>query len=690
MSAGADFSTTIRRRLWRALALRRAPLWLAALLPVLAALFVGWRHGAPQPALAMAAVWLAWVLWDRRMLHASLEAQWMHWLDAAIPALEDSSVLLAQAPATPVGRLQRKRLEARIHDALRDRDVRAIAAARTGFRWLPLLASLLAAAACLAWQLRAAPDAAPVPARGVLPPPQAGELLLKVTPPAYTGVAPFETQARDIQVPQYSDVRWCFRRDGEPESVVELGDGKVLPLGAECARWQADESQFWRARHLPKNRYNIRVTPDQAPEVAVLAPTETVHVLAQDTQTVQIALSAKDDYGIARATLHLTLARGSGENIRFSDKEMPLPASSDPRVRAWKKQWALAELGMEPGDELYYFIRATDNAPDHPHTSQSPTCTLRLPGPQSESQDASALPSMVKPETLRSQRQIIIDTEQLVADMPKLGPQALRSRSEAIALDQAKLRLRYGQFLGEESSLFGGEEHGEHGPGDGHDHGGDGGAAPAAGGFGKMDNVLAQFGHTHDESEAATIFDPVTKEVLRRALKAMWDAEKQLRAIAPKPALPPEYKALAAIKELQQAERVYLHRTAFVPPAIKEEKRMTGELLGAHSTKRLQGEAAGGAPREVRELVQALGSDGPLPALWSRTAREVIGARIVSDDDKLAALRAVQDVQDGCEACRGALRAWLRGTLADMPAVLQARPQADSRFRQAWRAKEPR
>jgi hypothetical protein len=310
MSAGADFSTTIRRRLWRALALRRAPLWLAALLPVLAALFVGWRHGAPQPALAMAAVWLAWVLWDRRMLHASLEAQWMHWLDAAIPALEDSSVLLAQAPATPVGRLQRKRLEARIHDALRDRDVRAIAAARTGFRWLPLLASLLAAAACLAWQLRAAPDAAPVPARGVLPPPQAGELLLKVTPPAYTGVAPFETQARDIQVPQYSDVRWCFRRDGEPESVVELGDGKVLPLGAECARWQADESQFWRARHLPKNRYNIRVTPDQAPEVAVLAPTETVHVLAQDTQTVQIALSAKDDYGIARATLHLT---GAGQ-----------------------------------------------------------------------------------------------------------------------------------------------------------------------------------------------------------------------------------------------------------------------------------------------------------------------------------------------------------------------------------------
>jgi hypothetical protein len=687
MSGGADYAARIRQRLWRALAARRARCWIAAAAPVLAALYGGLRVGAPWPGLALCAAWLAWLLWDLHALRTRLQSRWTHWLDAAIPQLEDSSALLAQAPSSPIAQLQRKRLEARIHQALRDDDYRAIAAAHTGFIWLPLIASLLASGACWAWQQHArqgGAGASAVTARAALPPAQPGELLLKITPPPYTKAAPFETPARDIQAPQYSDVRWCFRRGGEPASAVELGDGKVLPVGPACAQWQADESLFWRARHQPKQRYNIRVTPDQAPQVAVVAPTETVHVLAQGTQAVQIAVSAQDDYGIARATLHLTLARGSGENIRFSDKEMPLPAFSDPRVRAWKKQWTLAELGMEPGDELYYFIRATDNAPN-PHTSQSPTYTLRLPGPASESQDSSALPSMVKPETLRSQRQIIIDTELLVADMPKLSPQALRSRSETIAMDQAKLRLRYGQFLGEESSLFGGDEHDGHGPSDGHEHGGE---APGAGGFGRMDNVLAQFGHAHDESEAATIFDPATKEVLRRALKAMWEAEKQLRAIAPRPALPPEYKALAAIKELQQAERVYLHRTAFVPPAIKEEKRMTGEMAGTQSTRRAQAGAWGGAPDDVRELVRALEGDGPLPGLWSKTARGVIAARIASDDDRLAAQRAVQDVQDGCADCRGALRAWLRGTLAGLPAVLQARPQVDSQFRQAWRGKE--
>eukprot|EP01034_Spumella_vulgaris_P034311 gene34312-42310_t len=387
---------------------------------------------------------------------------------------------------------------------------------------------------------------------------------------------------------------------------------------------------------------------------------------------------------------------------------MPLPQSADPRTRAWQKNWSLAELGMEPGDELYFFLRATDNAPQ-PHTAQTPTYTLRLPGPQSESLDASALPTMVKPESLRSQRQIIIDTEQLLADAPKLNATTLRERSESIAGDQSRLRLRYGQFLGEESTLFGDDEHGhghgdkqagkhgdkhgdKHQRGDEHDDGDKHEAAPAprAGAFkdGGMASIVAEFGHKHDETDNATIFDPKTKEVLRRALKAMWDAEKQLRAVVPKAALAPEYKALEAIKELQQAERVYLHRTAFVPPAIKEEKRLTGDVVGAQSTRRAQGQADDKVPQEVNELVQALASGGALPALWSKSAREIIAARIGGEEQRLAAQRAVQDVADGCTSCRAVLRAYLRASLTEPAVVLQAQPRYDSKFRQAWRGKE--
>jgi len=667
----------LRARLLNAVWRRRAATWLASLLPLLTILLL---PAARAIALAATAAWIVWLLADIWRWRQRVDASWAVWLDAAVPALEDSSALLATEPASQIARLQQQRLQARLASVLTTNDYRSIAAIRVKFALIPLLLSLAATGA--AWTLHGKQTAGAQTtaaqqgkARAIVD----GEVFLRVAPPAYTGAKQFESAASDIQIPQHSEVRWCVRNPAGASPVVELGDGQTLTVTPDCALWRANESQFWRLSSKSSTRYNIRVTPDQAPEVAIIAPKELIQILPTDARTVQLSVSARDDYAVVRASLHMTLARGSGENIRFSDREVPLPASADPRVRNWQKQWTLAELGMEPGDELYIFVRATDNAPD-PHTTQSPTYTLRLPAPQAESLESTALPSLVKPETLRSQRQIIIDTEQLVADIkasPSMPYAAQRARSEQIASDQSKLRLRYGQFLGEESSLFG-DEHDEH-----EEH-----ATAPRGGFGSDAGIMAQFGHTHDQEDNATIFDPQTKAVLKRALAAMWDAEKALRAIEPKPALPPEYKALEAIKELQQAERVYLHRTAFVPPAMKEEKRLTGDVVGALSYKREQAAASDNVPAKLRDLIQALSRETPLPALWSKTAREAISTRISDQEQKLSAQRAVQDVQDGCLPCRAELRAWLRGTLTDAPVRLQARSGTDTEFGRAWRGKE--
>jgi hypothetical protein len=207
-----------------------------------------------------------------------------------------------------------------------------------------------------------------------------------------------------------------------------------------------------------------------------------------------------------------------------------------------------------------------------------------------------------------------------------MSADTVRERSEAIAADQGQLRRRYGQFLGEESSLFGGEDHDEH---------------EAKGG--KMD-VLHQFGHAHDEAENATLYDEGTKKVLRRALTAMWDAENALRAITPKTALAPEHKALAAIKELQQADRIYLHKTAFVPPPIKEDIRMTGDVVGAASYAREQGAAGRSHAGAAARTGGGAAGEGPLPALWTRTAHDWVRERLKDDEQRLAAQRAIQDV----------------------------------------------
>lgn len=644
MQAGADIADA----LWRAACRRRIPLWLGAVLP--------WC--VLRSPLGIAAA-LAWVAWDGMRLYRRVTANWSRWLDGAVPGLEDSSALLAHAPSA-VGQLQRQRLLARAA-AIVNLPAVARSRIRGDYHWIAV--SALAAIGVWAWGARAH-----IPAAASIAVPVAAaqhRIVVRVAPPRYTPVAPFESAPRDLQVPEHSDVRWCAA-DGQA-ATVELSDGQQLKIGAECAHWNATESMFWRWRGV---RYNLRVTPDQPPRITVTAPAEMVQVLAADAKSAAIAVSVRDDYLVSRATLHLTLARGSGENIRFSDREVPLPASADPRARSWSKQWALSDLGMEPGDELYFFVRAADNA-EPQHSAQSPTYTLRLPGPVGSDDEASALPMLVKPENLRSQRQVIIDTEQLVADIraqPKLSAATVRRRSESIASDQAQLRRRYGQFLGEESSLFGGDDHEKEG--------------------GKHD-VAADYGHVHDQAENATLFDEATKKVLRRALGAMWDAEKALRAITPASALPPEFKALEAVKQLQQADRIYLHKTAFAPPPIKEALRMSGDVVGAKSFRREQSAPNDPVPLEVRELLRALGDDGALPALWTRTAHDWIRAHITNDEQRLEAQRAVQDVADGCAACRPVLRAWLRGAITDAPVLLQATPAAATPFVQAFRKAAP-
>lgn len=690
----------ITKRVWRAAQLRRLPLWIGGALP--------WLAIPSGPGLL---AWAGWCALDWVKLRRRVTFEWTAWLDGAVPEMEDSAALLTEADS-PIARLQQQRLFDRLDAVISPAQLRQIVARYVSAGYPVILVSAVLAG--MVWYATTRPSEA----EGMLPASPVGsataatlaQLTIGLAPPAYTGIAPSESAPRDLQAPEQTVVSWCLKDGSAGDNKIELGNGQVLEPGKECARWTATESVVWRWRG---QRHTLRVIPDQPPEITIAAPAQMIQDLRDNATSTAMAIQIRDDYAIRRATLHMTLARGSGENVKFTDREMPLPASNDPKQRNWSKQWSLAELELEPGDELYFFVRATDNA-GRPQTVQSPTYTVRRPAPEEEAQEESAaMPSLVKPASLRSQRQIIIDTEQLVADMrgTKMAADEVRDRSERIANDQAQLRRRYGQFLGEESTLFadnagsgtgGAQQQDEHDDHEGHDHAP--GAHPHEEGHGhdhgspntrksaivnETQHILETYGHAHDEAENATMYDEGTKKVLRRALLAMWDAEKSLRAIAPRTALPPEHKALEAIKELQQAERIFLHKTAFTPPPIKEEKRMTGEMAGAASYRREQaGHEAGHSappPEELRTLVQALSGEAVLPALWTRTANDWARTRLKDDDQRLAAQRAIQDVADGCIACRPVLRAWLRTGAGDGQVLLQATTKVDTQFVRNWR-----
>jgi hypothetical protein len=641
-----------------------------------------------------------------------VEAVWMckkvvtqlvKWLNAEFPNLEDSGALLDElqiSTMSTIAQLQQQRLLTRIHTILDEKTIRDLAKKYCAIHLLWVLLSFLCAGLLYASSMFTKKTiVAPIIQKTTIQSiDRSLTLKMRVTPPMYTGVAAFDSPAKELQVPENSEVQWCVVSVNEldkkaeqaniTKNKIQLSNGQVLDFKQTCVKWTATESLFWTWSGDKNNsRTTLKVLADQAPVISVLQPKEFVQILSSDAKWATMEVNISDDYKIVLASLHLTLARGSGENIRFSDREIPIPQSKDPKVRHWEKRWSLQELGMEHGDELYFFVRAIDNAEVKPHVITSPTYTLRLPAIVEEEEDTSVLPILAKPESLRSQRQIIIDTEQLVADMKggKLPSAVIQERSQVIASDQGVLRRRYGRFLGEESSLFVDDEHDDHDGHEGHNEGKEKSVNTGV-------DLAAQYGHAHDQAENATLFDEKTKIILRRALVAMWDAEKQLRALNPRLALAPENRALEAIKELQQADRIYLHKAAFLPPVIKEEKRLTGDVLNPKNKSRTQTDAEKAVPEAMQILIKQLNNNGTLPALWTVTARDWIAATLQDDEQKLAAQGALQDVNEGCKDCRTQLAAWLRLGIVGAHVKLQAKSQMQntqkSPFDKMWNQKQ--
>ena len=106
---------------------------------------------------------------------------------------------------------------------------------------------------------------------------------------------------------------------------------------------------------------------------------------------------------------------------------------------------------------------------------------------------------------------------------------------------------------------------------------------------GEKANVLEEFVHAHDSDEEATFFVQSIKAKLKAAVTIMWDAELYLRLFQPEKSLPYQYKALKLLKEISQDSRIYVHRTGFDPPPLKEDRRLTGDLTEvSNSTSKIQ------------------------------------------------------------------------------------------------------
>jgi hypothetical protein len=281
------------------------------------------------------------------------------------------------------------------------------------------------------------------------------------------------------------------------------------------------------------------------------------------------------------------------------------------------------------------------------------------------------------PAYFRSQRQVIIDTEALIKQRRNLSADEFMLRSDTIGVDQRLLRLRYGQFVGMEAeetpkpplptSDKDTPPEPEHYDGDGHDHG----SAPESPVFGSLGDVTAEYGHTHDESEAATLLDPGTRALLKAALDAMWEAELNLRSGRPEAALPFENIALENIKKVQQATRIYLPRIGSQQPPIDLARRLTGKREG------IVGKGAQLVPFAIADAVpatawRALAQPGAIDLAGLESWVRSNSTRL---SDPLAVLAAIDALRSkpGSQALREALRGHLWSVLTRPPTQVRRR-----------------
>lgn len=436
-------------------------------------------------------------------------------------------------------------------------------------------------------------------------------LTLLISPPKYTQLNPIESSDLNLTLPEGSSVKWIAKFSGQPlhtkiffsgkdsmdltkQSPIDyLFERKIRESGFYQLQW-TDDKKTYRS-----DFYRIEITKDQPPKIVVKELSQFTKLKFTDQLNVLVKSELTDDYGLADAQIVATVSKGSGEGVKFREEKLKFtsPQSIAGKKLAAMRTLDLRKLGLEPADELYFYVEAVDNKSPLPNRSRTETFFISIQDTASEIASVDAgLGVDLMPEYFRSQRQIIIDTEKLLRDKKNIPVQQFNFTSNELGYDQKALRLRYGQFLGEEDEAGIGqpvEEHedeevndplknvthqhdtkNEHNLVDQknkHQH------AKNENGEEEKDPIK-QFAHEHDNSEEATFFIQSLKTKLKAAITQMWDAELYLRLYQPEKSLPYQYKALNLLKEISSDSRIFVHRSGFDPPPLKEEKRLSADL----------------------------------------------------------------------------------------------------------------
>jgi hypothetical protein len=438
--------------------------------------------------------------------------------------------------------------------------------------------------------------------------PKVNRQKITVSYPSYTGKATFSTSDMNLKVLEGSYVNWTVEFDKKvKEAMLQFGSD-AIPMDVNNRAYtkgmRANNSSFYSVKFLDtlgneylSDLYALEVFADEAPVVTMNDLPQFTTFEIDSPQELNFSTTITDDFGIADAAIIATVSKGTGESVKFREERLTFDTSfnTPSKTAELRKKIDLQALNMEAGDELYFYVEVKDNREPKPNITRTETYFSVIKDTVTDFFAVEGtMGADLMPDYFRSQRQLIIDTEKLIAEKQTLKTTDFNFRSNELGFDQKALRLKYGQFMGDETEAPTapkeiGEatipaamldeyshkhdvdnEHNLVAEEEGHDHDHEE--------EGSEEDPLEAYVHNHGDPEASTLFAKSLKSMLKDAMAEMWDAELYLRLYEPEKSLAYQYKALKLIQEIKNSARIYVHRIGFDPPPIKEDKRLTGEL----------------------------------------------------------------------------------------------------------------
>ncbi|HWO88919.1 MAG TPA: hypothetical protein VNL98_07190, partial [Gemmatimonadales bacterium] len=443
--------------------------------------------------------------------------------------------------------------------------------------------------------------AAPAALRGTLLAP----LRARITPPAYTQIAPFTVQEPSAITAISGSTVVLEGGAGAPArgSVTARLDNDTIPVTLRGGRWTVrlvlteNPAALRLSDGTAERLVTLEPYPDSLPDVRLESPARDT-VLRSAEHRLPLAARARDDFGMSAAWFEYIISSGEGESFRFRTGTVARESLALARSAALEGSLDLGALRLGPGDLLHLRAVATDaRTVRGPGRGVSETRTFRIA--RSGEYDSIAfegLPPVEGDTSALSQRLLIILAEALERRRPRLARDTVVTASRDIARDQARLRRRVSDIIFQRL----GEAEGEHA----HEEGGvEAGAEPgdrspeavlrAAEAAASVD-PSQPLDFAHEETPVVAVNRP-----LLEAYNAMWEAGRWLEIGEPDDALPHMRAALAAIQRARQAERLYLRGRT---PALVVDLRAV-RLAGNRSGVRGGTRTSGGAAADSRELV---------------------------------------------------------------------------------------